>query len=158
MSTRRELLWFKSDPARHWTTTIAANAITVRSITANSTNSVIVEPSWAWAGLNGTIEALVVKSKAARAMSVVFFSGTEAGGGSTVADDKTIDYQVIAAADFKTFGSNTVFVAAFHGLGIPYKDDQKTKRFHIGIEAGAATILVADTIMVEWGWRPDLGE
>ena len=157
MSTRRELLWFKSDPARHWTTTIAANAITVRSITANSTNSVIVEPSWAWSGLNGTIEALVVKSKAARAMSVVFFSSASAGA-STVADDKAIDYQAVAVADFKTFGSNTVFVAAFHGLGIPYKDDQKTKRFHIGIEAGAATILVADTIMVEWGWRPDLGE
>jgi len=157
MSTRRELLWFKSDPTRHWTTTMAAEALVVRSITANSTNSVVVEPTWAWAGLRGTIEALVVKSKVARAMSIVFFSSASAGA-STVASDRTIDYHVVQTTHFTTYGSATVLVASFNNLAIPYWDKQGTKKFHIGIEPKTAAISSTDDVMLEWGWRGDLGE
>src|SRR3990172_682984 len=143
MSTRRELLWFKSDPTRHWTTTMAAEALVVRSITANSTNSVVVEPTWAWAGLRGTIEALVVKSKVARAMSIVFFSSASAGA-STVASDRTIDYHVVQTTHFTTYGSATVLVASFNNLAIPYWDKQGTKKFHIGIEPKTAAISSTD--------------
>lgn len=129
----------------------------MESITANSTNSKIVEPTDAWKNLRGQIESISIKATASATMHVVFFSHA-AGEAGTPADDSYIDHYAFTSGDFVSLDNATVVNAHVNGLSIPYIDADDTKKFHVAI-FGAATVDISDggDVILEWGWRGNAG-
>lgn len=163
MSDRKEIIWFGSNTSTHWDDAIAAGAIAVENITAQASNHVRGGdiPGDGHPDLNGMIESITVKIQGTKVpVDVVFFAS--AGANDTNLDDDTyIDHASFASSDFMTIAGETpdIHRAAQTGLSIPYFDNDKQKQFHVGIRnASGSTALGASNIVVQFGWRQDLGE
>lgn len=165
MSISREVLTFKSRPAEHFDVdatnadiTMAAGTLYTDSITANSTNSEIVAPTDAWAGLSGMIENVVVKCRSATKTTVtVLFFNTAYVTNPGISGIQYLDHQTITC-DTNPAVYSTWVVGAANGLTIPYWDKTNGKKFHIGVIA-ASTIALSTlgSFQLEWGWRGNLG-
>mgnify|MGYP001566258286 FL=1 len=162
MSTRRDLIWFRSDSAVHWTTAIAANTLLVHSITANATRTkdgiVLTD---AHKQLKGTIEhiRILLNTAMTGALEVTFWAKASAES-ATPNVDEFIDHESFVGTQYFTVNGQTKPKrSASSGLAIPYVDRDGTKKFHIGIRnSHTAAAIPKNTIVLEWAWRPDLGE
>jgi hypothetical protein len=165
MSTRRDLLWYRSAKGTHFTgiANLAGGTIMVESITANASRSVDgFEPVDAHLPMKGIIEHIGViiggATSVQQDIDIVVFSGSGAAG--TNADvDAYVDHESFATGDFINIDGDTIWRAAKSGLKLPYTDKDGTKKFHIGVlNASATAITYPDNMVIEWCWRPDLGE
>lgn len=152
--------WFDSGAQSVWNATIAQNTVALANITANGTHSEDYVPTWAHAELRGYIRAIEVHATAATAVNVVFFRGA-AGEAVTVASNRYIDHYAFAAADFFQGESATVLSAQVGQLEIPYKDEDRTKTFHVALQPPGASgmpIATSADVRVRLLWEPRLGE
>lgn len=163
MSDRKEIVWFGSNTSTHWDDAIAAGAVAIENITANTTNHVRGGdiPSDGHPDLNGMIESITVKIQGTKVpVDIMFFS--RASGNTTNLDTDTyIDHASFAVSDFQTIAGETpdIHRAAQTGIAIPYNSLDKRKQFHVGVKnASGGTALGGGNIVVQFGWRQDLGE
>lgn len=169
MSDKRDLIWFRSAPATHFTSfkvTTVANTVELESIPASSTYVIRgMVPSDAHKDLKGTIEHIgVYQGTSAAATVTVFIYSSDASvtGSATLSNNHYVDHEPFIINDFvEIAGQTSVQFSAKNTLDIPYMDKTSSKKFHIGVHATTnanPNLLNSEGIMIEWAWRPDAGE
>jgi len=168
MSDKRDLIWFRSAPATHFTSfkvTTVANTVELESIPASSTYVIRgMVPSDAHKDLKGTIEhvALYEGTGAAVTATIVFYSSdASVTASATLSNNHYIDHEPIISDDFIEIAGNTkIQFCGKNDLAIPYMDKTSAKKFHIGIftPAGDPKVFNSEGVLLEWAFRPDVGE